>query len=156
MRYIEWLFLFVLSGLGIALANFVGFNVGFMDSLPGILILLAISAAGVIVSKIVPLKLPIVAYVSIIGLLTACPISPCREFVIEAANKINFTAPLTMVGAYAGISISGQIKSFLKQGLENDCYRRICHDRNIYLLCVDRSNCAVNYRCYLGGNLCVN
>ncbi|HIT05512.1 MAG TPA: hypothetical protein IAB53_02560 [Candidatus Scybalocola faecipullorum] len=116
MRYIEWLFLFVLSGLGIALANFVGFNVGFMDSLPGILILLAISAAGVIVSKIVPLKLPIVAYVSIIGLLTACPISPCREFVIEAANKINFTAPLTMVGAYAGISISGQIKSFLKQG----------------------------------------
>ena len=57
MRYIEWLFLFVLSGLGIALANFVGFNVGFMDSLPGILILLAISAAGVIVSKIVPLKL---------------------------------------------------------------------------------------------------
>lgn len=116
MRYIEWLFLFVLSGLGIALANFVGFNVGFMDSLLGILILLAISAAGVIVSKIVPLKLPIVAYVSIIGLLTACPISPCREFVIEAANKINFTAPLTMVGAYAGISISGQIKSFLKQG----------------------------------------
>ena len=116
MRYIEWLFLFVLSGLGIALANFVGFNVGFMDSLPGILILLAISAAGVIVSKIVPLKLPIVAYVSIIGPLTACPISPCREFVIEAANKINFTAPLTMVGAYAGISISGQIKSFLKQG----------------------------------------
>ena len=116
MRYIEWLFLFVLSGVGIALANFVGFNVGFMDSLPGILILLAISAAGVIVSKIVPLKLPIVAYVSIIGLLTACPISPCREFVIEAANKINFTAPLTMVGAYAGISISGQIKSFLKQG----------------------------------------
>ena len=116
MRYIEWLFLFVLSGLGIALANFVGFNVGFMDSLPGILILLAISAAGVIVSKIVPLKLPIVAYVSIIGLLTACPISPCREFVIEAANKINFPAPLTMVGAYAGISISGQIKSFLKQG----------------------------------------
>lgn len=116
MRYIEWLFLFVLSGLGIALANFVGFNVGFMDSLLGILILLAISAAGVIVSKIVPLKLPIVAYVSIIGLLTACPISPCREFVIEVANKINFTAPLTMVGAYAGISISGQIKSFLKQG----------------------------------------
>ena len=76
MRYVEWLVLFILSGLGIALANFVGFDVGFMDSLPGILILLVISAAG----------------------------------------KINFTAPLTMVGAYAGISISDQIRSFLKQG----------------------------------------
>ena len=108
MRYVEWLVLFVLSGLGIALANFVGFDVGFMESLPGILVLLVIAAAGVAVSKVIPLKLPVVAYVSIIGLLAACPVSPCREFVI--------TAPLTMVGAYAGISISDQIRSFLKQG----------------------------------------
>ena len=68
------------------------------------------------ISKIVPLKLPIVAYCSILGLLVACPVSPVREGVIEAVNKINFTAPLTMVGAFAGISISDQIKSFLKQG----------------------------------------
>ena len=35
MRYIEWLVLFVISGLGIALANFVGFDVGFMESFRG-------------------------------------------------------------------------------------------------------------------------
>lgn len=116
MRYIEWGFLFILSGIGMALANFVGFQVGFMESLPGVAILLAISCLGVIVSKLVPLKLPIVAYVSIIGLLCACPVSPCREFVISSAGKINFTAPLTMVGAYAGISISDQIKDFARQG----------------------------------------
>ena len=90
MRYIEWGFLFILSGIGMALANFVGFQVGFMESLPGVAILLAISCLGVIVSKLVPLKLPIVAYVSIIGLLCACPVSPCREFVISSAGKINF------------------------------------------------------------------
>lgn len=116
MRYIEWLFLFILSGLGIGLANLVGFKVGFMDSLPGIIILLVISFAGVLVSKLIPLKLPIVAYVSILGLLAASPICPVREFVIEAAGKINFTAPLTMVGAYAGISIGDQVKTFAKQG----------------------------------------
>ena len=116
MRYIEWIVLFILSGLGIGLANLVGFQVGFMDSLPGILILLVISLAGVVVSKLIPLKLPIVAYVSIIGLLAASPICPAREFVIEAAGKINFTAPLTMVGAYAGISIGDQVKTFAKQG----------------------------------------
>ena len=103
MRYIEWAFLFLLSGLGIALANFVGFHVAFTDSLPGVCILLVIAIAGVAVSKVVPLKLPIVAYVSILGLLAASPISPCREFV-------------TMVGAYAGISISDQIHTFVKQG----------------------------------------
>ena len=116
MRYIEWAVLFVISGLGIALANFVGFQVGFMESLPGVAVLLIIAFLGLVVSKIVPLKLPIVAYVSIIGLLAACPASPVREFVIESANKINFTAPLTMVGAYAGMSISDQIKTFVKQG----------------------------------------
>ena len=47
--------------LGIGLANFVGFDVNFMDSLPGILILLGISLVAVLVSKIVPLKLPIIA-----------------------------------------------------------------------------------------------
>lgn len=116
MRYIEWGFLFLLSGIGIALANFVGFKVGFLDSLPGIAILLVISCLGVLASKLIPLKLPIVAYVSIIGLLFASPISPCREFVIASAGKINFTAPLTMVGAYAGMSISDQVKSFARQG----------------------------------------
>ena len=116
MRYIEWAVMFVVAGLGIGLANFVGFDVNFMDSLPGILILLAISLVAVVISKLVPLKLPIIAYCSILGLLVACPISPMREGVIEAVNKINFTAPLTMDGAFAGISISDQIKSFLKQG----------------------------------------
>lgn len=116
MRYIEWIFLFILSGLGIALANFIGFDVDFLSSLPGILILLGISVAAVFVSRLIPLKLPIVAYVSIIGLLVASPLCPVREYVIEAAGKINFTAPLTMVGAYAGISIGDQLKTFAKQG----------------------------------------
>ncbi len=116
MRYAEWGFLFLLSGLGIALANFVGFQVGFMDSLPGVLILLAISCLGVAASHLIPLKLPIVAFVSIIGLLAACPLSPFRQFVIDSVGKINFTAPLTMVGAYAGISIGDQVRTFAKQG----------------------------------------
>ena len=116
MRYAEWGILLVISGLGIALANFIGFDVGFMDSLPGILILLGISAAAVVLSKLVPLRLPIVAYCSIIGLLAACPASPVREFVIESTGKINFTAPLTMVGAYAGMSIGDQVKTFARQG----------------------------------------
>ena len=90
---------------------------------------MAIAIAGVAVSKVVPLKLPIVAYVSIIGLLAASPISPCREFVIASAGKINFTAPLTMVGAYAGVSISDQINTFFKTGLENDTDRCVCYDR---------------------------
>jgi len=108
--------MFIVAGLGIALANFVGFQVGFLDSLPGIVILLLISLASVALSKLIPVKLPVIAYCSLLGLFLACPLSPVREFVIEAAGKINFTAPLTMVGAFAGISISDQLKEFARQG----------------------------------------
>lgn len=116
MRYKEWGFLLIIACLGIMTANFVGFKVAFLDSLPGVCVLLVISGIGVVLSKIIPLKLPIVAYCSIVGLLAACPISPVSAFVIESAGKINFTAPLTMVGAFAGISIGNEIKAFAKQG----------------------------------------
>lgn len=116
MRLREWIFLLLVAGCGIALANFVGFQVGLTASIPGILILLVLSLCGVAISKLIPLRLPIVAYCSLLGLLAASPISPCREFVISSVNQINFTAPLTMVGAFAGISISDQIKEFASQG----------------------------------------
>lgn len=116
MRYKEWIFLLLIACLGIIAANFVGFKVSFMESLPGALVLLGISLVSVVLTKILPFRLPIVAYCSIIGLLIASPISPISEFVISAANKINFTAPLTLVGAFAGISISSDIKEFAKQG----------------------------------------
>ena len=116
MRYREWIFLFILAGCGIALANFVGFKVGFFESLPGIAILLAVSFCAVVISKLLYfLRLPIVAYCSILGLLIACPLSPVNDYVISAVGKIQFTAPLTMVGAFAGISMSNQLKRFAGQ-----------------------------------------
>ncbi len=115
MRKQEWIFTLALAGLGMMVANFIGFDVAFSQSLPGVLVLLVISAAAFL-SWLIPLKLPTVAYCSILGLLCACPISPISEFVIQSVGQINFTAPLTMVGAFAGMSISNQIKQFVKQG----------------------------------------
>lgn len=116
MRKQEWIFTLALVGLGMMVANFIGFDVAFSQSLPGVLVLLVISAAAAFLSWLIPLKLPTVAYCSILGLLCACPISPVADFVIQSVGQINFTAPLTMVGAFAGMSISNQIKQFVKQG----------------------------------------
>ena len=116
MRYIEWLFLLVIGACGTGLANFIGYDVGFVESLPGLAVLVIISMLAVVCTKVIPLKLPIVAYCAIIGLLAACPLSSVRTFVIDAAAKINFTAPFTMVGAYAGLAIGDQLKTFVKQG----------------------------------------
>lgn len=116
MRYKEWLVLFIMGACGTGLANLIGYGVPFTKSLPGLLVLVAISMVAVIFTKVLPLKLPIVAYCSIIGLISASPISPIRGFVIDAASNINFTAPFTMVGAFAGLAISDQLTTFVKQG----------------------------------------
>ena len=106
----------MIGACGTGLANFIGYDVGFMESLPGLAVLVIISMLAVVCTKVIPLKLPIVAYCAIIGLLAACPLSPVRTFVIDAAAKINFTAPFTMVGAYAGLAIGDQLKTFVNQG----------------------------------------
>ena len=116
MRKQEWIFTLALAGLGMMVANFIGFDVAFSQSLPGVLVLLLIALCAAGLAHVIPLKLPTVAYCSILGLLCACPLSPVSQFVIESAGKINFTAPLTMVGAFAGMSISNQIKQFVRQG----------------------------------------
>ena len=108
MRYIEWLVLFVLAACGTGLANLIGYGVGITDSILGLAVLIVISMAAVVLTKVLPLKLPIVAYCS--------PISPVRDFVIQAASNINFMAPFTMVGAFAGLAISDQLKTFISQG----------------------------------------
>ena len=69
MRYIEWLILLVIGACGTGLANFIGYDVGFLDSLPGLIVLVIISMLAVVCTKTIPLKLPIVAYCAIIGLI---------------------------------------------------------------------------------------
>lgn len=116
MRFKEWIFLLIVVGLGMTVANLIGFGVSVTDSLPGVLILLGISIVAVGIDRVSPLKLPVIAYCSLLAMFLASPISPISDVVIQAANKINFTAPLTMVGSYAGMSISNQLKTFVKQG----------------------------------------
>ncbi|MEG0371444.1 MAG: hypothetical protein RR645_04025 [Clostridium sp.] len=116
MRYREWILLLLTAALGIMAANYIGFDVPFIESLPGVLIFAGISLVGIFISKLLPINLPVIAYVSIVGLLLASPISPIADYVIAASMKINFTAPLTLVGAFAGISIGNELKRFATQG----------------------------------------
>lgn len=116
IRYREWLILLPIVGIGIITANFVGYKTAIIESLPGVLILLGITLLAVAASKILPIKLPVVAYCSLLGMLLASPISPVAEPILNYASKVNFAAPLTIVGAFAGISIGSEVKTFAKQG----------------------------------------
>lgn len=115
-QYREWFMLLPIVGFGILTANFIGYGGGYLDSLPGVAIILAITIAAVAANKLIPLRLPIVAYCSLFGMFLASPACPFAPYIIDAVSKINFAAPLSIVGAFAGISIGTEIKTFAKQG----------------------------------------
>jgi uncharacterized membrane protein len=116
MRYREWTFLLIVCGIGTGLANWVGYGISFQKSLNSIFALTVITLLAVLCVKYLPLKLPLIAYCSILGLLGAAPFSPVHAWLISSANAIEFAAPFTIVGSFAGIAISDQLQRFVSQG----------------------------------------
>ena len=88
------------------------------DSIIGVLLLTAISLIGLTISKFMSrfVKLPSMMYVSLLGLLLACPVSPVKDIVVETTTPVAFLAPATALGAFAGISLGKDLKDFTKMG----------------------------------------
>ena len=88
------------------------------DSIIGVLLLSAISLVGLTISNFMSrfVKLPSMIYVSLLGLLLACPVSPVKDIVIETTTPVAFLAPATALGVFAGISLGKDLKEFAKMG----------------------------------------
>ena len=88
------------------------------DSIIGVLLLSAISLIGLTISKFMSrfVKLPSMMYVSLLGLLLACPVSPVKDIVVGTTTPVAFLAPATALGAFAGISLGKDLKDFAKMG----------------------------------------
>lgn len=110
--------LFAFIALVITMTNVFGYKHTFSETIGGVLILVAIGYLGVTISAFMKkyIKLPTMFYVSLLGILAACPISPVASVVIEQNNNIAFLAPCLVMTSFAGISLGKDIKSFLKMG----------------------------------------
>ncbi len=102
----------------IILTNVIGYKMPVGDSIIGVLLLSAISLVGLTISNFMSrfVKLPSMMYVSLLGLLLACPVSPVKDIVVETTTPVAFLAPATALGAFAGISLGKDLKEFAKMG----------------------------------------
>ena len=105
--FLQQLGLLLMVSVIMVLTNILGYKMPVGDSIAGILVLCAIALFGLTVSKFMSqfIKLPSMMYVSLTGLLLACPISPVKDFVIGVTSQVAFMAPATALGAFAGISL---------------------------------------------------
>jgi hypothetical protein len=116
MSFANLLFVIVLTAAMSLVANLVGYGNGIVDSLPGMLILMAITIAGVAIAKVIPVKIPSVAYIVIIGCLVTYPEFPGAAAISAYIAKVNFLALTTPILAYAGLGIGKELDDFRKAG----------------------------------------
>lgn len=116
--FVQQLGLLLMVSVIIILTNVIGYKMPVKDSIIGVLLLSAISLIGLTISKFMSrfVKLPSMIYVSLLGLLLACPVSPVKDIVVETTTPVAFLAPATALGAFAGISLGKDLKDFTKMG----------------------------------------
>ena len=116
--FVQQLGLLLMVSVIIILTNVIGYKMPVKDSIIGVLLLSAISLIGLTISKFMSrfVKLPSMMYVSLLGLLLACTVSPVKDIVVETTTPVAFLAPATALGAFAGISLGKDLKDFTKMG----------------------------------------
>lgn len=106
----------VIVGAITLVGNLVGPGISPLDAIPGMILLILIVLAGLGVSRLIPVKLPSIAFISLIGMIVTVPGFPGSEFFLRSINQVNFLALTTPVLAYAGIAVGKDIGAFAKLG----------------------------------------
>ncbi|MDC7956225.1 DUF340 domain-containing protein [Fusobacterium simiae] len=110
------LLILIITGVLTLVGNFVGFKVSPIEAVPGILILILIAFIGILLSKIVPIKIPSVAYIVTLATILTIPGMPMAELISGYTAKVNFLALCTPILAYAGIYTGKNLDTLKKTG----------------------------------------
>ncbi|SEQ63351.1 hypothetical protein [Piscibacillus halophilus] len=112
----EWILLLSIFGILILLGNWLNYEIVPLSAIPGMIVLIGIALLGLVIQKMLPINLPTVAYVAIIGILISMPWMPGSERIVEWTSQIELLATTTPILAYAGISIGRSWADFAKLG----------------------------------------
>lgn len=104
------------------------FITAFVESIPGMLILIAFAVAGVLCKRYIPIKLPAAAYIVTIGCILSIPGAPgstsavanfmnaMSGTIMGYVGKISFMSLTTPVLAYAGLSLAKDLDALKESG----------------------------------------
>lgn len=112
----EWTLLLVVFGFTALIGNWFGYDILPLQAIPGMIILILICLAGFILHGLIPINLPSIAYISIIGVLVSMPWTPGSDFVAQSTDQVELLALATPILAYAGISIGRSWTDFVNLG----------------------------------------
>lgn len=112
MNWIEKITTLLIVGVLTVVGNTVGYNMPVTEAIFGFFILIVIIVLGTLMSQYIPIKLPMVFWISLLALLSTSPISPIAKPIIAYTSKIDFAALCTPILAYAGLSVGKDLGMF--------------------------------------------
>lgn len=97
-------------------SNVLGTKANIIESIPGLLILVAIAFAGMMCAKYLPGNIPGAAWVVTLGCILTIPGVPGSDFINSYVKNVGFVALCTPILAYAGVAIGKDLDAFAKTG----------------------------------------
>lgn len=116
MKLKDTLFILLIVGALSLVGNMIGPKHNIIEAISGMLILVGISIAGIALAKVMPGKIPAVAYIVTLGCIVTYPTIPGATMVSQYISKVDFLALTTPILAYVGISIGKDLDAFKKSG----------------------------------------
>lgn len=114
---LDWLLMLLIFGVLTLIINTFSYKNPIMESIPGMLVLIAITFIGMLLAKLIPLKVPAIIYISLIALVISLPVcGAISEFVYTSTSKISTLALCTVILAYSGVAIGKSWAEFKKMG----------------------------------------
>jgi len=114
MKLVETTLVLLIIGVMTVAGNTIGYHFPIAEGIIGYLIMMVITLLGIVFAKFIPLKLPMVFWISIIAILSTSSLSPYAKVITEYTSKVDFLALTTPILAYAGLSIGKDLAVFKK------------------------------------------
>jgi hypothetical protein len=96
--------------------NWVGYKINPWVALPGMVILLTMVLVGLILTRVIPIYVPAIAYIATLALVFTLPEFPYSKVTLAYVSKVNFLALATPIIAFASLSIAKDLDEFVRAG----------------------------------------
>lgn len=114
---LEWVLMLLIFSTLTIIINTLSYKNDLFQSIPGILILSGITFLGLLLGRLIPLKIPPIIYMSIIGLVISLPVfGPVSEYVYTSTSQISTLALCTVILSYSGVAIAKSWADFKEMG----------------------------------------
>ena len=100
----------------VAVGNVVGYHTSFVDSFIAMMIISIITIIGMSLERIIPVHIPSIIFISLIGLFVAIPGVPTADFVAQYVSQVELTTICTAFLGYVGIAIGKDWEEFKRIG----------------------------------------